>query len=180
MLLHGGTIALDELQFNTGGNKNILKELLSKNSGSIVPYIISLMDYLISTIPIVSSSLEVTLWLVLWKKKKKKKLFNNQESSNVRTNMEKKNLYCLVLLVHPTQIVNSNKIIIVLWTQRNLQEIEFPDNIFLLIRRRIWWWSLHTLYFTEVTSALEASTCILLLSIFLVLFFSECFSPVPN
>jgi hypothetical protein len=61
MLLHGGTIALDELQFNTGGNKNILKELLSKNSGSIVPYIISLMDYLISTIPIVSSSLEVTL-----------------------------------------------------------------------------------------------------------------------
>jgi hypothetical protein len=117
---------------------------------------------------------------IMKKKKKKKKLFNNQESSNVRTDMEKKNLYCLVLLVHPTQIVNSNKIIIVLWTQRNLQEIEFPDNIFLLIRRRIWWWSLHTLYFTEVTSALEASTCILLLSIFLVLFFSECFSPVPN
>ena len=56
--LLGGTLALEELQFNIGEQK-YLNELLLKSSESKVSYIVSLADYLTSTILVVSSSLEL-------------------------------------------------------------------------------------------------------------------------
>jgi len=66
MFLIGGTLALDKLQFHIG-KQRYLKELLLKSSDSNVPYIVSLEGYLISTKPIVSSSLEL---LFYWYSKK--------------------------------------------------------------------------------------------------------------
>ena len=58
MFLLGGTLALDELHFDTGEQRH-LKELLLESSESSVPYIVKLAEYLTNTIPVISSSLEL-------------------------------------------------------------------------------------------------------------------------
>jgi len=55
MFLLGETLVLDDLQFNTGKPR----QLLLKSSGSNAPYTVFLVDYLTSTIPVVSRSLEL-------------------------------------------------------------------------------------------------------------------------
>jgi hypothetical protein len=60
------SLALDELQSNFWEQRH-LEELLLKGSGSNVPYIVKLEDFLFSTIPVVSSSFEL---LFDWYRKK--------------------------------------------------------------------------------------------------------------
>ena len=48
MFLLGGTLALDELHFDTGEQRH-LKELLLESSDSSIPYIVKLADNLTNT-----------------------------------------------------------------------------------------------------------------------------------
>ena len=58
MFLLGETLALDELQFNTGEQRQLNEHLLV-SSESDVPYIVKLAAYLTKTVPVISSSLEL-------------------------------------------------------------------------------------------------------------------------
>jgi len=53
----GGISALDELQFDTG--EHLSEQLLKSSQESTVPYIVGLTEYLVNTIPIISSFLEL-------------------------------------------------------------------------------------------------------------------------
>jgi len=55
--VEGGTLDLDELQFNTGKQRH-LKELLLKNSWSNISYIVDFEDYLTNTVLVINSYLK--------------------------------------------------------------------------------------------------------------------------
>jgi len=56
--LLGGTLAFNELQIDDGERRH-LKEQLYSSSGSSVPYMLGLAEFLTKSIPIISSSMEL-------------------------------------------------------------------------------------------------------------------------
>ena len=59
MFLLGGTLALNELQFDSGEQRHLNELLTQSSSESTVPYLVGLAEFLSKTIPIISSSFEL-------------------------------------------------------------------------------------------------------------------------
>ena len=57
--LFGGTLALNELQFDSGEQKHLNELLTQSSSKSTVRYLVGLAEFLSKTIPIISSSFEL-------------------------------------------------------------------------------------------------------------------------
>ncbi len=59
MFLLGGTLALNELHFDSGEQRHLNELLTRSSSESTVPYLVGLAEFLSKTIPIISSSFEL-------------------------------------------------------------------------------------------------------------------------
>ena len=59
MFLLGGTLALNELHFDSGEQRQLNELVFKGSSGSPVPKIVGLAEFLTSAIPIISSSFEL-------------------------------------------------------------------------------------------------------------------------
>ena len=59
MFLLGGTLALNELHFDSGEQRQLNELLFKGSSESPVPKIVGLAEFLTSAIPIISSSFEL-------------------------------------------------------------------------------------------------------------------------
>jgi len=59
MFFLGGTLALNELHFDRGEERQLNELLFKGSSESPVPKIVGLADFLTSSIPIISSSFEL-------------------------------------------------------------------------------------------------------------------------
>ena len=59
MFLLGGTLALNELHFDSGEQRHLNELLTNCSSESTVPYLVGLAEFLSKTIPIISSSFEL-------------------------------------------------------------------------------------------------------------------------
>ena len=60
MFLLGGTLALNELYFDSGEQRQLNELLFKGSSESPVPKIVGLVEFITSAIPIISSSFELS------------------------------------------------------------------------------------------------------------------------
>jgi len=59
MFLLGGTLTLNELQFDSGEQRHLTELLTQSSSDSTVPYLEGIAEFLSKTMPIISSSFEL-------------------------------------------------------------------------------------------------------------------------